>query len=57
MAGSAWQNVPNASACGVAANQFNTVTFGTVTTTQIRLNMTGRGTLSTGILEVRALAP
>jgi hypothetical protein len=55
--GSAWQNVGAAGSCGVAANQFNTVTFTTVSTTQVRVNMTGRGTFSTGILEVRALAP
>jgi hypothetical protein len=55
--GSAWQNVPNGSACGVAANQFNTVTFTTVSTTQIRLNVTSRSGFSTGILELRALAP
>ena len=55
--GSAWQNVGAAGSCGVAANLFNTVTFNTVTTTQVRLNITARGTLSTGILEVRALAP
>ena len=55
--GSAWQNVPGASACGVAANTFNTVTFTTVSTTRIRLNVTSRSGFSTGILEVRALAP
>ena len=55
--GSAWANVPGASACGVAANTFNTVTFTTVSTTQIRLNITSRSGFSTGLLEVTALAP
>jgi hypothetical protein len=55
--GSAWQNVSGASACGVAPNTFNTVTFTTVTTTQIRLNIVSRSGFSTGILELRALAP
>ncbi|XVQ88496.1 family 43 glycosylhydrolase [Microbispora siamensis] len=55
--GSAWQNVPGASACGVAANTFNTVTFSPVTTTRIRLNFTSRSGYSTGLLEVQALAP
>jgi hypothetical protein len=55
--GSAWQTVPGASSCGVAANTFNTVTFTTVSTTQIRLNMTSRSGFSTGVLEVTALAP
>jgi hypothetical protein len=55
--GSAFVNVPGASACGVAANTFNMVTFSTVSTTRIRLNVTSRSGFSTGILEVRALAP
>lgn len=55
--GSAWQNVPGASACGVAADTFNTVTFSPVSTTRIRLNFTSRGGYSTGLLEVQALAP
>jgi hypothetical protein len=55
--GSAWQNVAGASACGVAANTFNTVTFTAVTTTQLRLNITSRPGLSTGVLELTALAP
>lgn len=52
--GSAWANLPNATACGVAANTFNTVTFSAVTTTRLRLNITSRPGLSTGALEVQA---
>jgi hypothetical protein len=55
--GSAWQNVANASACGVAANTFNAVTFSTVSTTQIRLNITSRTGFSTGLLELTAVSP
>jgi hypothetical protein len=55
--GSAYVNVPGASACGVAANTFNTVSFTTVSTTRIRLNITSRSGFSTGLLEVTALAP
>jgi hypothetical protein len=55
--GSAWQNVGAAGGCGVNPNMFNTVTFNTVTTTQVRLNITSRSGFSTGILELRALAP
>jgi hypothetical protein len=55
--GSAWQNVPGASACGVAANTFNTVTFTAVSTTQIRLNFVSRSGLSTGLIELTASGP
>lgn len=55
--GSAWQNVAGASACGVAANTFNTVTFTPVSTTQLRFNITSRSGFSTGLEELRALAP
>jgi hypothetical protein len=52
--GSAWANPPGSSACGVAANTFNPVTFSAVTTTRLRLNITSRSGLSTGVLEFRA---
>jgi beta-xylosidase len=55
--GSAWQNLPGASSCGVAANTFNTITFNTVSTTQIRLNITAKAGYSTGLVELKALAP
>jgi hypothetical protein len=54
--GSAWANVPGASPCGVAANTFNTVTFSPITTTRLRLNITARPALSTGLLEVQAFS-
>ena len=52
--GTAWTNVPGASACGVAANTFNTVTFTPVSTTRLRLNITSRSGFSTGLLELTA---
>jgi hypothetical protein len=54
--GSAWATPPGATACGVAANTFNTVTFTPVTTTRLRLSITSRSGFSTGVLEVRALS-
>jgi hypothetical protein len=53
--GSAWATPPGATSCGVAANTFNTVTFTPVTTTRLRLNITSRSGLSTGVLELRAV--
>lgn len=54
--GGAWANVPGGSACGVAADTANTVTFTPVTTTRLRLSMTSRPSYSTGLLEFRALS-
>jgi beta-xylosidase len=54
--GSAWATPPGATSCGVAANTYNTVTFIPVTTTRLRLNITSRSGLSTGVLELRALS-
>ncbi|HEU5471601.1 MAG TPA: glycoside hydrolase family 43 protein [Actinophytocola sp.] len=53
--GSAYANVPNQSACGVAANTFNVTTFSPVSTTRLRLNITARSGFSTGMLEWMAL--
>lgn len=47
--GSAWVNVSNPSGLGVKANQYNKTTFTPVTTNKIRLLMTAKQTLSTGI--------
>jgi hypothetical protein len=55
--GAAWANAPGQSACGVAANTYNVITFNTVSTTQLRLNVTSRSGFSTGLLEYLALAP
>jgi hypothetical protein len=54
--GSAWANVPGGTACGVAANTANTVTFTPVSTTRLRLSFTSRAGFSTGLLEFGALS-
>lgn len=56
----AWQNgrfqpVAGAAGLGVAADQFNRTTFEEVTTTKLRLEMTGRDAFSTGLREWRVL--
>lgn len=53
--GSAYVNVPNSSSCGVAPNTYNVTTFGAVSTTRLRLNITSRSGFSTGLLEWMAL--
>jgi hypothetical protein len=53
--GSAFVNVPGQSACGVAANTYNLTTFSAVTTTRLRLSITSRAGLSTGVIEWMAL--
>lgn len=52
--GSAYVAVPGQSACGVAGNTFNSTTFNTVSTTRLRLSITSRSGLSTGVLEWQA---
>ncbi|WP_239514399.1 discoidin domain-containing protein [Streptosporangium sp. 'caverna'] len=52
--GTAYADVPGASAYGLAKNQFNNVTFTGVNTTRLRVLLTGNGTASVGLLEVRA---
>ncbi|MFD4676002.1 glycoside hydrolase family 43 protein [Lentzea sp. NPDC058450] len=54
--GTAYADVPGQSSCATAANTFNTVTFPTVSTTRLRLNITARADLSTGVLEWQAFA-
>ncbi|MEU8147534.1 glycoside hydrolase family 43 protein [Nonomuraea sp. NPDC048901] len=49
--GSAYVDVPGQSACGVAANTFNTTTFTAVSTTRLRLSVTSKTGFSTGVLE------
>jgi hypothetical protein len=49
--GSAYANVPGQSGCGVAGNTYNVTTFNPVNTTRLRLNITSRTGLSTGLLE------
>ncbi|SNY63928.1 family 43 glycosylhydrolase [Paractinoplanes atraurantiacus] len=52
--GSAYVAVPGASACGVAGNTENQMSFSTISTTRLRLNFTSRTGYSTGILEWKA---
>ncbi len=54
--GSAYVPVPNQSSCGVAGNTENVTTFGTVSTTRLRLSVTSKTGFSTGILEWKAYA-
>ncbi|MCA2221792.1 galactose-binding domain-containing protein [Nonomuraea aurantiaca] len=55
--GSAYVDVPGASAYGLAKNQYNTVNFTATNTTRLRVLMTGNGTNSVGLLEVKAYGP
>ncbi|MEV0310611.1 galactose-binding domain-containing protein [Nonomuraea fuscirosea] len=52
--GSAYADVPGASAYTPAKNAYNTVTFTATATTRLRVLLTGTGTSSVGLLEVRA---
>ncbi|MEU4234752.1 glycoside hydrolase family 43 protein [Nonomuraea sp. NPDC026600] len=54
--GSAYVDVPGQSACGVAANTFNTTTFPAISTTRLRLSITSKTGFSTGVLEWTAQA-
>jgi hypothetical protein len=53
--GSAYVNVPGASYTTLA-NQYNTVNFTATSTTRLRVLLNGNGTLSVGLLEVKAFA-
>jgi beta-xylosidase len=52
--GSAYVAVPNQSGCGVAGNTENVTTFSTISTTRLRLSITSKTGLSTGLLEWKA---
>jgi hypothetical protein len=52
--GSAYVAVPGASGYPIAANQYNTVTFTSVSTTRLRVVLNSTGTSSVGLLEVKA---
>jgi hypothetical protein len=52
--GTTYVDVPGASAYGLGKNQFNPVTFNSTSTTRLRVLLTGTGTSSVGLLEVRA---
>ncbi|MEV0328651.1 glycoside hydrolase family 43 protein [Micromonospora echinospora] len=55
--GSGYVPVPGQSSCPVAGNTYNVTTFGTVSTTRLRLAVTARSGLSTGLLEWLAYQP
>jgi hypothetical protein len=55
--GSSFVAVPGASGYPIVANQYNTVTFTSVSTTQLRVVLQSTGTSSVGLLEVKAFAP
>ncbi|WP_051367268.1 discoidin domain-containing protein [Hamadaea tsunoensis] len=52
--GSSYVDVPSPSAYTLTKNAYNTVTFGSVNTTKLRVLLTGNGTSSVGLLEVKA---
>ena len=49
--GTAWVNVSNQSGDPAQINQFNQVTFDSVTTTKLRVSMQGTGTASVGVVQ------
>ncbi|GLY07741.1 family 43 glycosylhydrolase [Actinoplanes sp. NBRC 101535] len=53
--GTTYVDVLNASTCGVNGNVDNVITFNTVSTTRLRLQVTAKSGYSTGILEWKAL--
>lgn len=52
--GSAYVDVPGASAYSLTKNGYNSVTFTATSTTRLRVLLTGNGTSSVGLLEVKA---
>jgi hypothetical protein len=55
--GSAYVDVPGASGYPVAKGRYNSVTFAATGTTRLRVVLTGTGTSSVGLLEVKAFGP
>ncbi|GAA0971507.1 hypothetical protein GCM10009555_022620 [Acrocarpospora macrocephala] len=55
--GTAYVDVPGASGYTLTKNAFNNVTFTATSTTRLRVLLTGNGSNSVGLLEVRAYAP
>ncbi|MET7460235.1 discoidin domain-containing protein [Nonomuraea sp. NPDC005501] len=55
--GSAYADVPGASAYTLTKNGYNTVTFTATGTTRLRVLLTGNGSSSVGLLEVKAFGP
>lgn len=54
--GSAYVDVPGASAYTLLKNQYNTINFTAVSTTRLRVVLTGNGSFSVGLLEVKAFS-
>ena len=54
--GSAYVDVPGASAYTLTKNAYNTVTFPAVSSTRLRVVLNSTGTASVGLLEVKAFA-
>ncbi|MBE1591559.1 hypothetical protein ACFPOI_13540 [Nonomuraea angiospora] len=55
--GSAYVDVPGASAYTLTKNAYNSVTFNATSTTRLRVLLTGNGSNSVGLLEVKAYGP
>ncbi|MFG1685951.1 hypothetical protein ACGFNP_37705 [Nonomuraea sp. NPDC049269] len=55
--GTAYVDMPGAGSYGLAKNQYNTVNFTATSTTRLRVLLTGNGTSSVGLLEVKAYGP
>ncbi|MCC5574896.1 hypothetical protein IMZ11_04495 [Microtetraspora sp. AC03309] len=55
--GSAYVDMPGASSYTLTKNQYNTVTFTATSTTRLRVLLTGNGSSSVGLLEVKAYGP
>ncbi len=55
--GSAYVDVPGAGAYPLAKNQYNPVSFTATSTTRLRVLLTGTGSSSVGLLEVKAYGP
>ncbi|MEV4356749.1 hypothetical protein [Nonomuraea sp. NPDC049625] len=55
--GSAYVDVPGASAYTLTKNAYNSVTFNATSTTRLRVLLTGNGSSSVGLLEVKAYGP
>jgi hypothetical protein len=54
--GSAYVDVPGASAYTLTKNAYNTVTFTATSTTRLRVVLNSNGTNSVGLLEVKAFS-
>ncbi|NUP24662.1 MAG: discoidin domain-containing protein [Streptomyces sp.] len=55
--GSAYVDVPGASAYGLAKDQYNAVTFTPTPTTRLRVLLTSNGSSSVGLLEAKVYSP